>query len=84
MAAKGMVKPFDPWPAAEKKLIAKLGKPTKIDGKKNWWAAMSGDDCTGFYAENSGGQVGIVQQPDKFLKKNNDQFFKSCVAAVAK
>jgi hypothetical protein len=83
-AANGLVKPFDPWPAAEKKLVAKLGKPTKVDGIKHWWAAMSGDDCVGMYVENNKGQVGTVMHPDKFLKKNNDMYFKQCIAAVAK
>jgi len=83
-AANGLVKPFDPWPAAEKKLVAKLGKATKVDGAKNWWAAMSGDDCVGMYVENNKGQVGTVMHPDKFLKKNNDMYFKQCIAAVAR
>ncbi|MBV8756124.1 MAG: hypothetical protein JO257_02545 [Deltaproteobacteria bacterium] len=74
MAAKDAVKPFQPWPDAFAVLQSKLGAPTKVDGTKYKWAAMSGDDCAYMIVEQDDGKqfhkdgpmVGMVQEPGKY------------------
>lgn len=82
LAANGLVKPFDAWPDAQKKLEAKLGKATKVDGDKYIWAAMAGDDCTSMSVQNASGKVGIVENPMKQTKSDSNPYYKKCVSAA--
>ena len=76
MAAKDAVKPFQPWDEGFAVMQSKLGAPTKVDGKKYWWAAMAGDDCAYLMVEQEDGKkfhkeglmVGAVQEPGKYGK----------------
>ena len=76
MSAKGVAHVFDPWDEGFAKLQAKLGPPTKIDGKKHYWAAMRGDDCAYMYVEKQDGKefhkeglmVGTIQNPEIYDK----------------
>lgn len=57
MASKDVASLSDSWDEALAKLQAKVGAPTKIDGKKYFWAAMKGDECAYFYILKEDGKA---------------------------
>ncbi len=68
--------PFDPWEDAFANVQAKLGTPTKVDGKDHHWAVVEGDKCAYFTLEKDGDKVGIVDGPgtiDKAMKSMHDE-----------
>lgn len=92
MAAKGVVKPFQAWDAAFAKLQAELGPPTKIEGKKHFWAAMEGDDCAYVYVEKDDGKeygktgevVGATASPQTVTKDGAIMNRAECLTLVGK
>src|ERR1700733_5194213 len=92
MTAKGVANVFDPWDEGFAKLQAKLGGPTKIDGKKHYWAAMRGDDCAYMYVEKEDGKefhkqglmVGTIQNPEIYSKDGPIMNRADCLDLVGK
>jgi hypothetical protein len=84
MGARGLAHPFDPWPAAEAKLEAQLGKPTQVkNGKTFMWAVAQGDDC--YYVEvekQSDNTVGMVGDPMKVSKGGPVVNYDECLTAA--
>lgn len=92
MSSKDVVKVFDPWDDAFAQLQAKLGPPTKIDGKKHYWAAMQGDDCAYTYVEKEDGKqykkegfmAGAIMAPGKYGKGDAIMNRGECLDLVGK
>jgi hypothetical protein len=92
LAAKGTVEPLQPWAAGFAQLQAKLGAPTKVDGKKYEWAAMQGDDCAYVYVtkedgakfQQQGEVVGQVSTPMKVTKTDPPGNRSECLAILGK
>lgn len=81
MASRDVVKPLAPWDEVLPAIEAKLGKPTKIDGKDHSWAVIEGDKCAYLTVEKNGDKVGTVDGPgrvDKMMKS----MFDDCAAAT--
>lgn len=92
MASKDAVKPLEAWDAALAKLQSQLGPPTKIDGKKHFWAAMEGDDCAYVYVEKDDGKeygktgdvVGATAAPQTVTKDGAIMNRAECLTLVGK
>ena len=85
MAAKDMVKPYDPWENAFARLQGQMGKPTQVDGKAFVWAVLEGDTCTYIKVEqmdNGGAQVGGVYAPMKVQKDGPVMNWDECLAGA--
>ncbi len=83
MGAKGLVHPFDPWPDAQAKLEAQVGKATLVKNDKYSWAASQGDDC--FYMQvekQKDGTVGMVMDPMKVSKGGPIMNWDDCLTAA--
>ena len=92
MSAGDTAKVFQPWDEGFANLQAKLGPPTKIEGKKHYWAAMAGNDCAYFYVEKEDGKqynkdglmVGTIQNPGKYGKDGAIMNRAECLDLVGK
>ena len=58
VAAKELVKPFQPWTDSLKKVTDKVGPPAKTDGDRNFWWVKDGDTCVEFEMDKMKDQVG--------------------------
>jgi hypothetical protein len=92
MASKDAVHPLQPWDEAFAKLQSQLGKPTKVDGKRYYWAATQGDDCVFTYVERDDGKeykvdgfvVGGVSPPLNAKSGTNGVDQDDCLEAAGK
>ena len=92
LTSKDAVKPLEPWATGFAQLQAKLGAPTKVDGNKYEWAAMSGDDCAYTYVTKEDGKkfaqdgevVGTVSTPAKVTKSDPPGNRSLCLAILGK
>jgi hypothetical protein len=86
LGSKNLVKPLDSWDRAEKKLVAKLGKPTRINENMYEWAVAEGDSCTYVQIEKQAGEgsegatVGMVMTPEKYEKDGPIMNYRECLA----
>jgi hypothetical protein len=93
-AARLAIEPFTPWAEAETTLLAALGRPTRIDGDKHYWAVVEGDTCTYTFVEKQDrsayfkgeapGQlmVGTTMKPTEIKRQNGSMNWDECVAAT--
>lgn len=94
MAARGLVKPFDDWAAAQAKLEAQLGPATRVNGKMYEWAVQEGDACTYVSVERSVGgiigaapgtaTVGMVASPMRVEKNGPSMNMDQCLAVLGR
>lgn len=86
LSSKDLVKPLDSWDRAEKKLVAKLGKPTRIEKDMYEWAVVEGDSCTYVQIQKQAGEgsegatVGMVMTPEKYAKDGPIMNYRECLA----